>query len=89
MPSIPSQRRGSQPTATINGCSPHDGTADVLEPLAIIGFGLEYPQDAKTPEGLWRVLKEKRDVMTVWPSDRLNLDAFFYRDEGQKQQVCD
>ncbi|ROW08771.1 hypothetical protein VPNG_06429 [Cytospora leucostoma] len=87
MSSSPSiSRRGSQATTITNGFSQNDGTNDVLEPLAIIGFGLEYPQDAKTPEGFWRVLKEKRDVMTEWPSDRLNLDAFFYRDEGQKQQ---
>lgn len=78
----------SQPTPSANGFPKNDGNSDVLEPLAIIGFALEYPQDANTPEGFWKVLEERRDVMTEWPSDRINLDAFFYRDEGQKQQVC-
>lgn len=71
-----------------HGCSTHDGNNDPLEPLAIIGFSLEYPQDANTQEGFWGVLEEKRDVMTEWPPDRLNLDAFFYRDASQKHQVC-
>ncbi|CAN8097860.1 unnamed protein product [Discula destructiva] len=58
---------------------------DPLEPLAIVGFSFKYPQDADTTEGLWTILKEKRDVMTEWPKDRINLEAFFYKDEGQEQ----
>jgi hypothetical protein len=71
-----------------NESEPSSDDYDVLEPLAIIGFSLEYPQDADTPEGFWSVLEEGRDVVTDWPKDRINLDAFFYRDENQEQKVC-
>lgn len=60
---------------------------DVLEPIAIISYALEYPQDADSPEGFWKVLTEKRNLMTKWPKDRLNLDAFYHRDGRQDQQV--
>lgn len=60
---------------------------DVLEPIAIISYALEYPQDADSPEGFWKVLTEKRNLMTKWPQDRLNLDAFYHRDGRHDQQV--
>lgn len=74
---------------TINGCNSSSSRLenDPVEPLAIVGFSFKYPQEADTTEGLWTVLKEKRDVMTEWPKDRINLESFFYKDEGQKQNV--
>lgn len=60
---------------------------DTLEPLAIIGFALKFPQDADSPEGFWRVMEEKRCVMTEWPEDRFHLDAFFHRDSSQVNKV--
>ena len=52
-----------------------------LEPLAIVGYSLKYPQDADTAEGFWKILVERRCVAERWPKERLNLDAFFHRED--------
>jgi acyl transferase domain-containing protein len=59
----------------------------VQEPLALIGFSLRYPQDADTPEGFWKVLEERRNVMTEWPADRIRLEAFYPKNGKQAEKV--
>ncbi|KAI1745439.1 BcPKS1, polyketide synthase [Xylaria scruposa] len=61
---------------------------DVLEPIAIIGFSLKYPEDGDSPEGFWKVLEEGRCVMTEWPKHRMRLDAFYEQDEAQDSQTA-
>ncbi|KAF7911845.1 uncharacterized protein EAE98_011788 [Botrytis deweyae] len=56
---------------------------DLLEPIAIIGMSLKYPQDATSPEAFWKLIREKRCTMTEWPSDRLNIDAFYHPDKNK------
>lgn len=56
---------------------------DKLEPVAVIGFSLKFPQDATSPDLFWRLLDEKRCAMTEWPSDRINLDAFYHPDNNR------
>ncbi|KAI0015071.1 BcPKS1, polyketide synthase [Xylariomycetidae sp. FL0641] len=61
-----------------------------LEPLAIIGMAIKFPQEADSLEGLWKILEERRCVMTEWPDDRLRLDAFIsrgVREAAQKHYV--
>lgn len=65
----------------------HQPGRDLLEPLAIVGYSLEYPQDADTPEGFWRILTERRNVMTRWPQDRINFNAFYHQDGELEQKV--
>lgn len=84
---VPPESQRSRPLLSPNEIPNVHENDDLLEPLAIIGFSLKYPQDADTAEGFWRVLQERRDVMTEWPKDRIKLDAFFYHDENQEQQV--
>lgn len=60
---------------------------DLLQPLAVIGFSFKFPQDADTVEGFWRVLKEKRDVMTPWPDDRMNFHAFRTQNSNSGTEV--
>lgn len=60
---------------------------DRLEPIAIIGLSLEFPQDATTPENFWKMLTEKRCAMTDWPKDRVNLDAFYHADGNRTDTV--
>lgn len=60
---------------------------DVLEPIAIIGFALKYPQDAKTPLSFWKMLEEKKCAQTAWPKDRINLEAFYHADDDVKKNV--
>ncbi|MFE3024883.1 type I polyketide synthase [Nocardia tengchongensis] len=45
-------------------------TAAAQEPLAIVGIGCRFPGGVRSPEQLWEVLAEGRDVITEFPSDR-------------------
>ncbi len=55
--------------------------SDGMEPIAIIGLSLRFPQDAISPQKFWRMLMEKRSAMTDVPTDRFNVEAFF--EEGE------
>ena len=61
--------------------------ADALEPIAIIGFALKYPQDATTPQAFWKMLEEKKCAMTAWPKDRINLKAFHNDNDHEENNV--
>lgn len=58
-----------------------------LEPVAVIGFSLKFPQDATSPEAFWKILMEKRCSMTEWPKERLNLNAFYHPDSSRPDTV--
>ncbi|TGO44407.1 hypothetical protein BCON_0524g00010 [Botryotinia convoluta] len=60
---------------------------DLLEPIAIVGMSLKYPQDATSPEAFWKLIQEKRCTMTEWPSDRLKIDAFYHPDKKKNSTV--
>ncbi|MBS2532153.1 SDR family NAD(P)-dependent oxidoreductase [Catenulispora sp. NF23] len=40
------------------------------EPVAIVGMGCRYPGGIGSPEDLWRVLSQERDVISDFPADR-------------------
>ena len=65
-----------------------DDLHDALEPIAVVGFSVKYPQDADSPASFWSMLVEKRCAMKEWPKDRINLDAFYHRDEDRDEKVC-
>ncbi|WNV86275.1 SDR family NAD(P)-dependent oxidoreductase [Umezawaea sp. Da 62-37] len=44
--------------------------AAVDEPIAIVGISGRFPGGVRTPDDLWAVLAEGRDVITDWPTDR-------------------
>lgn len=68
--------------------SPHtDLTDGPLEPLAVVGFSLRFPQEATTPEAFWSMLLEKRCAMTEWPGDRMNSEAFYHSDKNRSDTV--
>ena len=48
-----------------------------MEPIAIIGFALKFPQDAVSPGQFWKMLMEKRCATTEFPPSRMNIDAFY------------
>lgn len=47
-----------------------------FEPLAIVGLSLKFPEDATTPDGFFQMLLDRRCVMSEWPEDRVNVEAF-------------
>ncbi|KAI0910921.1 beta-ketoacyl synthase [Ustulina deusta] len=57
------------------------------EPLAIIGFAFKFPQDATSPEEFWRILEERRCVMTKIPASRMNIDGFHVKHQCEVEQL--
>jgi hypothetical protein len=57
------------------------------EPLAIIGFAFKFPQDTTSPEEFWKILEEKRCVVSAIPTARMNIDGFHVKDKRQVDQV--
>lgn len=50
---------------------------DLLEPVAVVGLSLKFPDDADSVESFWSMLTEGRCASQDFPQDRLNLDAFY------------
>jgi len=51
---------------------------DFLESIAIIGMSLRFPGEATNPEGLWKILCDKKTTSSEIPRDRFNVDAFYH-----------
>lgn len=52
-------------------------------PIAIVGMGCRFPQDATSPEKLWDMILRKQSARTDIPSDRFNVDAFYHPDSDR------
>jgi acyl transferase domain-containing protein len=72
---------------TTNGSLSLEAAEDKLEPVAIIGFSLKFPQDATNPEAFWKMLVEARSAMTEIPKDRFNIDAYYHPDSEKPGTV--
>ena len=59
----------------------------ILEPIAVVGMSMKFPQDAVTEESFWQMLLEKRCAATEFPEDRLNIDAFHSPEAGKRNTV--
>lgn len=74
--------------ATYSSANTREIKADKLEPVAIIGFSLKFPQDAVTADAFWQMLCEARSAMTEVPQDRFNIDAFYHANSDRLDCVC-
>lgn len=61
---------------------------DHLEPIAIVGLDLKFPQDAVSADTFWQLLAEGRSALTEVPEDRFNIDAFYHPDATRATTVC-
>ncbi|KAL8303319.1 hypothetical protein RB600_006977 [Gaeumannomyces tritici] len=56
---------------------------DAVEPVAIVGFSLKFPQDATSPDAFWDMLAERRSAMTDVPADRWSAEGYYTADSGK------
>lgn len=87
---LPGTNNGSSSNIGGTATCPTVGTTegDVLEPIAVIGFSIRFPQDATSPDGLWKILYEGRSVMTEVPPERFNIDGFYHPEASNPGTVC-
>lgn len=64
----------------------HQGP-DKIEPIAIIGFSLTFPDTATTAESFWTLLMDGRNVAGPFPEDRVNASAFYHPDGDRLDSV--
>ncbi|KAJ5090322.1 hypothetical protein N7532_009006 [Penicillium argentinense] len=50
----------------------------MVEPIAIIGSGCRFPGGSDTPNKLWELIKDPRDLSSKPPSSRFNIDPFYH-----------
>ncbi len=63
-----------------NGARVDKQEKDKLEPVAVIGLSLKFPQDATSPEAFWQMLLDGRSALSDIPEDRFNADHFYHHD---------
>lgn len=61
---------------------------EVLEPVAIVGLSLKFPQDATSPEALWGMLLSGVSTSTEVPSKRFHSQNFYHQDPSNVGSVC-
>ena len=54
------------------------GDKDTSEPIAVVGFSINFPQEATSEGSFWQMLTEGRSAMTEVPNSRFNIDAFYH-----------
>lgn len=76
---VPSGHRslGAAPDSITSDCGLQLCQSDGVEPIAVIGFSLRFPQHMSSADSLWETLAARKSVMTDFPKDRLNLEAFY------------
>ncbi|KAH7330434.1 reducing type I polyketide synthase [Rhexocercosporidium sp. MPI-PUGE-AT-0058] len=56
---------------------------NILEPIAIVGISLRFPEDAVSEETFWDMLLKQRCASTRYPKDRINIDGFYSSDPAK------
>ncbi|MFD6357740.1 SDR family NAD(P)-dependent oxidoreductase [Nocardia tengchongensis] len=61
---------GDNADAAESAVVPVAGPASLSEPVAIVGLGCRFPGGVSSPEELWRLVVDGRDVISEFPTDR-------------------
>ena len=81
--SAPDYRESHRPRAI----PPLSQDRDIVEPIAVVGFSLRFPEDAISADSFWEMLMEGRCTATEFPEDRLSVDAVYHPDENRRGTV--
>lgn len=60
---------------------------DMLEPIAIIGYSLGFPQDVTSSDAFWETMMKKRNTATEFPKERMNINSIYHPDSNRRGQV--
>ena len=71
------------PALENHDCSDQGG----LEPIALVGLSLRFPQDATSADSFWKMLTERKCAMTEVPKDRWNAASFYHPDGKRNDSV--
>ncbi|ORX95044.1 BcPKS1, polyketide synthase [Clohesyomyces aquaticus] len=58
-----------------------------IEPIAVVGMSLKFPQGATTPNSLWQILIDKKCTMTEWAEDRINIGSFHNANRSETSSI--
>ncbi|KAF2463891.1 reducing type I polyketide synthase [Lindgomyces ingoldianus] len=75
------------PSSEILPSPSYQADRDVVEPIAIVGFSVKFPGEAKTSEDFWQMISEKNCASKLFPKDRMNVDAFYHPDGTRPDSV--
>ncbi len=84
-PSLPTSQGFDENSAQDMPHVPQDH--DLVEPIAIVGFSLRFPQDATSVDSFWKMLMEGRCTATGFPEDRLSAAAIYHPDGTRRGTV--
>ncbi|RYP82307.1 hypothetical protein DL769_001709 [Monosporascus sp. CRB-8-3] len=66
---------------------PQKNDDNACQPLAIIGIAFEFPQEATSIDGFWKMVCDGRSATSEFPADRFNIDAFYHPDGDRPSSI--
>lgn len=85
----PSSTNGSTevPQTNRHGTGVPPSAAAAMDPIAVVGMALKFPQDATSPSAFWEMLTRGSSARTEVPGNRFNAKAFFKPDRNKTGTV--
>lgn len=72
---------GGDPDNIVGACE-SEGDKYAREPVAIVGMACRLPGGVDTPDALWDILSEERDVIADIPPERWDVSAMYDEEKG-------
>lgn len=74
-------------TKFVNEANDRPLKSNIVQPIAVIGMALRFPQDATSPEKFWEMLMDGRSARTEVPKQRYNVDSYYRSDSSLPETV--